>query len=261
MVAICTRGHLHAEMAAKCAKTGVPMIFCEKAIACSGLENDAVLQAVREHKNLFNTGVLRRFNRTYHQAKDLIAQGEIGEPRSAVHYAATNLLHGHIHSLDTLSFLLDDPKIASVWGELLPRDLSLADNRLDKDPDGIFQVVFENGVEATSVPAGGWEFELLGTEGSVRVLNNGERVQLRKTSDARGRTFHEVPVPEIPAHSTTQFCLEDLVGAHEEGRQTLGHVEVTHRLTEACLAVAESHRLGERVAMPLANKDLYIFHR
>ncbi|MBV7338252.1 Gfo/Idh/MocA family oxidoreductase [Chloroflexi bacterium TSY] len=261
MVAICTRGHLHAEMAVKSAEADVPMIFCEKAIACSGREADAILEAVRKHKNLFNTGVLRRFNRTYHQAKELIEQGEIGEPRTAVHYAATNLLHGHIHSLDTLSFLLGDPKIVSVWGELFPRNLSLESNRLDQDPDGIYQVVFENGVEGTSVHAGGWEFEVIGTAGSVRVLNNGESVQLRKARDSRGRAFEDVPVPTIPAHSTTQFCLEDLVAAHEEGRQTLGHIEVAHHLTEACLAVAESHRLGKRVTLPLDNRDLYVFHR
>ncbi len=261
MVAICTLGPLHAEMAVKTAEAGVPMIFCEKAIACSAVEADAVLAAVNQHKTRFNTGVLRRFNRTYHAAKALIDQGEIGEPRTAVHYAATNLLHGHIHSLDTLSFLLGDPKVVSVWGELFPRDLAIENNRLDKDPNGIFQVVFANGVEATSVPGGGWEFEVIGTRGSLRITNNGDGIVLRKAKDERGRTFHQVPVPAVAEHSTTQYCLEDLVAAHEEGRATLGPVEVAHHLTEVCLAVAESHRLKQRVTLPLANRELYINHR
>ena len=261
MVAICTRGDLHAEMAVKTAEAGVPLIYCEKAIACSGREADAVLAAVTKSGSLFNTGVLRRFNLIYHQAKALIEQGEIGEPRAAVHYAASNLLHGHIHSLDTLSFLLGDPKIVSVLGELFPRDLAIENNRLDKDPNGIFQVLFANGVEATSVPAGGWEFEILGTQGSVRVLSNGDGILLRKSSDQKGRHWVETPVPATAPHSATQFCLEDLVDALEEGRQPLGHIEVTHHLTEACLAIAESHRLQQRVTLPLQNRDLYIFHR
>ncbi len=37
MVAICTRGELHAEMAVKTAEAGVPMIYLEKAMACSPL--------------------------------------------------------------------------------------------------------------------------------------------------------------------------------------------------------------------------------
>lgn len=261
LVAICTRGDLHAEMAVKTAEAGVRMIYCEKAIACSGVEADAVLAAVSSHGALFNTGVLRRFNRIFHQAKSLIEQGEIGEPRTAVHYAASNLLHGHIHSLDTLSFLLGDPKIVSVWGELFPRDLAIENNRLDKDPNGIFQVLFANGVEATTVPAGGWEFEVLGTQGSVRVLSNGDGILLRKSTGQRGHGWVTTPVPALAPHSTTQFCLEDLVGALEEGRPTLGHIEVTHHLTEACLAIAESHRLKQRLTLPLANRDLYIFHR
>lgn len=258
LVAICTKGPLHAEMAERVAQEGVPLIYCEKAMACSMTEADAVRKAVHEHGTLFNTGVLRRFNLAYHQARDLIASGAIGEPQGAVHYARTNVMHGHIHSLDTLSFLLGDPKVSSIWGQLVP-DVTVEDNRLDKDPNGIFYLTFENGVEATSVPGGFWEFEVLGTRGSVRVLNNGERVQLRQVVEG-GRQFQEVEVPAVEPHSTTRFCLEDLVEAHEEGRPTLGHVDVTHHLTEVCLALVESHRQQARVNLPLENRELYVFH-
>jgi predicted dehydrogenase len=252
LVAICTRGDLHAEMAVGVAEENVPMIFCEKAIACSMPEADAVLEAVGSRNIPFNTGVLRRFTRTYHQARDIIASGEIGELRGAVHYAPTNLLHGHIHSLDTLSFLLGDPKVTTVWGELFPRDLQFVNNRLDKDPDGIFQVTFE---------AGPWEFEVLGTLGSVRVLNNGGGVRLRKGTPEKRYSHEDAPVPTVPVHSATQFCLEDIVDAYEEKRPTLGNVQVTHHLTEVCIAIAESHRQGRRITLPLENSDLYIFHR
>lgn len=260
LVAICTKGVLHAEMAVAVAETGAPMIFCEKAIACSMAEADAVLAAVGSRQIPFNTGVLRRFNRAYHQARQLIVEGEIGEPRTAVHYAASNLLHGHIHSLDTLSFLLGDPKVESVWGELLPRDLAIADNRLAKDPNAIYQVRFANGVEATTVPAGHWEFEVIGTHGSVRVLNNGGGLQVRKSKSEKDRSFIDVLAPTVETHSATQFCLEDLLDAYESGRPALGNIEVTHHITEACLAVAESHRLQQRVTLPLTNRSLYLFH-
>ncbi len=260
LVAICTKGVLHAEMAVGMAEENAPMIFCEKAIACSMQEADAVLEAVSSRNIPFNTGVLRRFNRTYHKARQLIASGEIGEVRAAVHYAATNLMHGHIHSLDTLSYLLGDPKVVSILGELFPRDLKIENNRLDKDPNGIFQATFENGVEATSVPSGPWEFEVLGTLGSVRVLNNGGGIRMRKATPEKRNSFTDVAVESPPTHSTTQFCLEDLVGAYEENRPTLGNVQICHHLTEICLAIAESHRQGRRITLPLENRDLYIFH-
>ena len=262
LVAICTLGHLHAEMAVKTAQAGAKMIYCEKAIACSMQEADAVLAAVQDNKALFNTGVLRRYNDRYHQARQLIEAGEIGQPQWAVHYAATNLLHGHIHSLDTLSFLLGDPGIESVWGELYPRDLKIEQNRLDQDPYGIYHVIFSNGVEATSVHRGPWEFEVLGTEGSLHILNNGADILLRKAGDKAVRNWQAVPVAPLDAsRSPTVNCLENLVEAFETGRASLEGVAVSHHLTEACLTIAESHRLKQRITLPLQNRSLYVFHR
>lgn len=260
LVAICTKGALHAEMIVAVAEANVPMIFCEKAIACSMEEADAALAAVGSRNIPFNTGVLRRFNRSYHVARRMIADGEIGEPRAAVHYAASNLLHGHIHSLDTLSFLLGDPQVVSIWGELLPRDLVIENNRLDKDPNAIYQVLFANGVEATTAPTGTWEFEVIGTLGSIRVRNNGHELHLRKAKSEKERVFLDAPAPAVEDHSSTQFCLEDLLDAHETDRPTLGNIQITHHLTEACLAVAESHRQQRRITLPLENRSLYVFH-
>ena len=53
MVAICTQGHLHAEMAVRVAEERIRLIFCEKAIACSVDEADAVLEAVISRNALF----------------------------------------------------------------------------------------------------------------------------------------------------------------------------------------------------------------
>lgn len=260
LVAICTKGVLHAEMSVAVAEAGAPMIFCEKAIACSLAEADAVLEAVGSRNTPYNTGVLRRFNQGFHQARQYIEDGAIGEVKCAVHYAPTNLLHGHIHSLDTLSFLLGDPKIADVWGELHPRELSLAENRLDKDPNGIYHMNTENGIQLYSVAAGGWEFEVLGTRGSVRVLNNGGGLHLRQAQDERGRKVETVDTPPLTPHSTTQACLEDLVDAYEQGRPTLGNIQVTHHITQAVLAVAESHRQGRRITPAEVDPEMYIFH-
>ncbi len=262
LVAICTRGELHAEMAVRVAEAGVPMIYLEKAMACSMKEADMVLDACQRHKTLFNTGVLRRFDSRYHKARELIEAGEIGQPRSVTHYASTNLLHGHIHSIDTIMYLLGDPVAKSVWGELRPRDMRIENNRLDKDPSAIYQIEFEGGMEAWTVPSGMWGFEIWGTGGCIKGMNNGIDWTMRKPfklSEKRS-IFREVEYPAYESRSATMSVLEDLIDAHEAGRPTLGNVEVTHRATELCLAVAESHIQGKRVSLPLKNRDLYIWH-
>ena len=261
LVAICTKGVLHADMIVAVAEAGVKMIFCEKAIACSLKEADAALDACRKNNVSLNTGVLRRFIPLYAKMRELIDAGEIGKPAAVVHYAGSTLLHGHIHSIDTAMYLLGDPEAASVWGELRPRETEFTDNRLDHDPKAVYHIEFAGGVEAFTVPAGGWEFEVLGTEGVLRVVNNGVGCLMRKAQKQGKRTMMEsVPFPEYEKRSGTVILLEDIVAAAEEGRPTLGNIEVTHRATELCFAVAESHRLGRRVAPPVENRDMYVFH-
>ncbi len=49
--------------------------------------------------------------------------------------------------------------------------------------------------------------------------------------------------------------------SYEKHRSSLGNVATAHHATEVCLAVAESHMLGgRRVALPMTNRDLYVYH-
>jgi predicted dehydrogenase len=263
LVAITTRGVSHAEIAVQVIEAGVRRIYLEKAMGCSMAEADAVLAACRRHDVALNTGVLRRFDVRYQNARRLVQQGEIGEVTQAIHYGATNLLHGHIHSIDTLMYLLGDPRPCSVWGELRGSDLEFHQDRLDRDPAGVYRIRFENDAEAWTIPAGNWEFELIGSSGVIRGMNNGIDWSWRKADPRAGRrtSFREQPFPEVPPFSATRCALEDLVRAIEEGRLTLGNVEVAHQATECCFAVAESHlRGGTRVDLPLQNRQRYVFH-
>jgi predicted dehydrogenase len=262
MVAICTPGPLHARMTVTAAQAGVPMIYCEKAMACSMKEADEVKKVLEGRHTVFNTGVLRRFDPRYHQARDLIRKGRIGAPRAAVHYASASLLHGHIHSVDTLLFLLGDRRVKSVWGELRPRDIAFKSRRLDKDPLAVYQLELEGGVELHTVPAGNWDFEVIGDEGVLRSMNNNIEWSLR-TRQALGKKFHTfqpVEYPRVAPRSATVNCLKDLIEAHKKHRPALGDVGIAHHATEACLAVAESHLRGRRVPLPMSERDLYVYH-
>ncbi len=257
------RGDAHADLAVAVAEMGVPMIYLEKAMASSMERADEIRDAVLRNGTLFNSGVLRRFDNRYEVVKDAIAAGQIGEVQIAVHYAASSLMHGHIHSIDTVSYLIGDPEIEAVRGELLPRDMQIENNHIASDPQATHQLRFKNGVEAFSVPAAYWEFEVVGTDGAIRSLNNGAGAALRRSGTTQGRRqlWEEVPFEFVVPKSTTMSCLEDLVEAQEAGRPTLGHVELAHHITEACIAVAESHRQGGVwVELPLTERDLYIFH-
>ena len=255
----------HAEVTIHASNAGVPMLYVEKAIACSALAADGILEACKANGTIVNTGVLMRFDDRFDIVKDAIAMGDIGEPTHAVAYTRSNtLMHMHIHSMDTLSYLMGDPGVVSVRGELLPRDLKVRDNRLDEDPHSTYHIRFGNGVEAWSVPAGPRDFEIIGTEGSIRSLNQGTGAIYRvpENLEPREPRWFETLIPEYPKQEATLTCLEDLVDSHESGRSPRGGpIKVAHNLTEACLAVAESHRQGGAwVDLPMANRSLYVFH-
>ena len=256
------RGDAHAELTTALADLQVPMLYVEKAMACSMRKADEVREAVRRNQTAYNTGVLRRFDNRYDQVRDAVMNGDIGEPQAAVHYGATNLMHGHIHSIDTLSWLLGDPAIKAVRGQLAPHDLVVEGGFIPADPDGTYELLFQGGIRGWSIPAGPWEFEILGDRGACRSFNNGGGATLRRLPDGDGgRLWTEVDLAPVTPQSTVVFCLEDLVDAFETGRPTRGHIDVTHHVTEACLAVAESHqRGGEWIELPLLDRDLYVFH-
>ncbi len=257
------RGDSHAELTVSLANLGVPMLYVEKAMASSLAQADVILEAVKKNGTVFNTGVLRRFDSAYHAVRDAIATGEIGEPLAVVHFAPSTLMHGHIHSIDTVSFLLGDPSIEAVRGDLLPRDLRIENDHLARDPNAVYQLRFSNEVEACSISAGGWEFEVIGTAGTIRSINNGAGTLLRKPGAMVGRRqgWDEVGFPNQKPLSPVVMCLEDLVSAYETGQPTLGHVDIAHHVTEACFGVAESHRNGGTwIDLPLQDRGLYIFH-
>jgi predicted dehydrogenase len=256
-------GDSHADDALPVIEAGVPMLFVEKAMSCSIAKADAVLEACRRHGTKYGSGLMRRHGPRYRVARKAIEDGEIGEVATAVHYGGSSLMHGHIHSIDTLSYLLGDPKISAVRGELVPRDMVIEGNRIESDPRATYQLLFENGVEASTVPGGQFEFEIVGTEGSVRLMNNGSSALLRKAvPNAQGRAeWLDAPLADVPQANNTVICLEDLVDAHEQGRPAHGDIEVTHHVTEACIGVAESHRQGGKwIELPVGNRDMYIFH-
>eukprot|EP01050_Picozoa_sp_SAG11_P003671 SAG11_NODE_213_length_12262_cov_8.391597_15_plen_233_part_00 len=68
--------------------------------------------------------------------------------------------------IDTLSFLLGDPGIARVRGELMDErgePLVVVDDHIERDPLATYQLEFANGVVATAVPSGRgatYEFEV-----------------------------------------------------------------------------------------------------
>jgi len=78
-VIVATLTHTHHDIVIAAAETG-KAVFCEKPIALTLAETDAMIAAIDRAGVLFQVGFMRRFDKGYLAAKNKIEAGEIGTP-------------------------------------------------------------------------------------------------------------------------------------------------------------------------------------
>lgn len=260
IVCVATRPATHAEMVVFAAEHGVKGIYCEKPLCCSMAEADAMVAAVEENGVKFNYGTQRRYIPTYRKMRELADAGELGAVQAViVQQGVTAALWGLTHGADMMLFLAGDPEIEFVQGNIVCNEEDWDGNRLKVDP-GVASgyVRFANGVHGYVTAGSGAEFELCGSEGKLRIFDNGMACQFRKAGGVRG-VLEEHPFPEVPRESGTVNGLRDIAGALDTGRETQGPVRLARLSQEMVMGFIESHRLeGARVPLPMANRDLYV---
>ncbi len=260
IVCIATRPATHAEMTVFAAEHGVRGIYCEKPLCCSMDEADVMVEAVERHGVKFNYGTQRRYMPQYQKMRELIEAGELGNIQCVIaQYGTSAALWGLTHTSDMLMYLAGDPEVTFVQGTILCRDEDWDGNRLNIDPGvACGYIRFANGVHGYSTAGTGSEFEVSGTKGKLRTLNNGAMCQFRKVTET-ARILEEVPFPEVPRESGTVRGIEDIAEALDTGCETQGPIELARRSQEILMGIIESHRLGGiRVSLPMENRSLIV---
>ena len=86
IVSVTANTPLHCEMVIKAAQSGVKAIFCEKPIATSLKEADAMIKVCERESVKLIVNHTRRWHPHYQKAKNLIDSGEIGKVTSITGY-------------------------------------------------------------------------------------------------------------------------------------------------------------------------------
>ena len=260
IVSIATRPVPHAEMTVFAAEHNVKGIYCDKPLCCSMREADEIVEACEKYKVKFNYGTQRRYADLYQKMRELIEGGELGNIQCVIAQCGTGAAQWtHTHTSDMLMYLAGDPEVEFVQGTVTAKAEDWEGDKLYADP-GITcgHIQFKNGVRGYMVAGGVYEFEVIGTKGRARTRNNGLGGQLWK-SQGKWNRQEEVPFPDAKIQSGTARCIEDLVDAMENDRETKGGVHLARRSQEIILGIVESHRRdGARVPLPLENRDIYV---
>jgi predicted dehydrogenase len=259
VISVTTRPGSHREIVVFAADHGVKGIWCEKPLCCSMAEADAMVEACERNGTKFNLGVNRRYGPLYREIRRLLVDGIVGDVQAVICHGGGSALWSHSHASDLMLFLAGEPTVDFVQGTVDADVADFADNRVESDPSILSALVqFGNGIRGYFLSTIGYDWEVTGSEGKLRALNDGSEIELRRPV-GRWRELERVQPPPLPNGSGALACLEDLVEAIETGRETKGNVQLARRSQEIILGIIASHgRDGARVRLPLADRSFYV---
>ena len=214
-VCVCVPHDLHLDVARAAVAAGAHLLM-EKPIATTLADADEMIRIVDDAGLTMMIGFVHRFRNEVMEAKRLIGEGVLGTPATALDKFCSLggphppawvweqeragggvLMYGGIHAVDRILWLLDTTA-ESVYARSHASTAWAGDVE-----DGLVAVLtLANGVTATlfenSTPygrPGGWETELFGSDGAVRVRTGAwcELTSLRRTLTVQSgdeRHFH-----------------------------------------------------------------------
>jgi predicted dehydrogenase len=260
LLCIATRPATHAETTLFAAENGVRAIYCEKPLCCSMAEADAMVAACEQHGVHFNYGTQRRYTPVFQKIRELVDTGGIGRSAAVVAFCGISAaMWGHTHTADMLIYLAGDAEIEFVQAALDARDEQWDGDRVQVDPGlGLGYVRFRHGVHGYLTAGTGDEYEVRGSEGTIRTLNGGSEVEWRRARPP-WQVLEAEPFPEVPRESGTVIGLRELVAALDGDSETTGNIRRARASQEMIIGWVESHRRdGVRVSLPLWNRHVEI---
>jgi UDP-N-acetylglucosamine 3-dehydrogenase len=252
ILSVVTPDNLHRDIVVDAAEAGVRAIFCDKPLATSLADADAMIAAVRARGVAMTINHTRRWGGTYHAAREQVRAGAIGKlAQISAHFGGERamLFRNHTHFLDLICFFAEsDPEW--VVAELEPgyegygtayngdggRDPS-------REPAANAYIAFRNGVRAF---LGGMKHAV--PEVSVDVIGANGRIHVNDSTAARillaeGGATEQPIIPQF-TRAGMQAAVADLINALETGAPTQCEPEEARKAVALALAILESQAKG-----------------
>lgn len=279
IVAIATPTAIHAEQTFMAIEAGARGICCEKPMATNLADARRMVKLCRERGIALIVNHQRRMGNEMVAARNLIEQGAIGEIRLIRVHCAGDFLSDGTHAVDSALWLLGDPEVEWVLGQVeLPDKPRLRYGHLvELSAIAVFQTV--NGVrveifcgEARERNRAYQDYEVVGAKG--RIWRTGDQPHPNLfIQDVKGGSWNAQvengilrPVPDNEGlWRPVEVEPDDAIEAMKRSYQLLAKMlkegvdKVDHPLSgekalrgfEVVMAVYESARLHKRVHLPL----------
>lgn len=253
IVSVCSWDPLHAEMTIAAAARRPRVILCEKPMACSLGEAEAMIVACQRNNVKLAVGHQRRFYSSWQEARRLLRDGAIGQPRRLWTGVTGGMMNTGTHSVDFQLFVLGEPQAQWVMGAVERKtDHYLFGHRVEDRCCGI--IGYPDGVEGVIENEMNKLYQLgatiYGTDGIMEVQDNSLRYmaagltgwqEFQPTEEKRGGYGNAFVDQAGAICDWIEGTIEDYQGEGKRGKAAL----------EIMMAVYESARMRERVSLPL----------
>lgn len=260
LVSVVTPDHLHAAVVVSAVDAGVRGIFCEKPLATTLADADAILRAVSRGGVTMNVNYTRRWMPEFVEARRIVRAGEIGPLSQVVVQMGgprAMLFRNHTHAIDIVTFLADgEPDW--VWAELEAGYESYGteyagDGGIDPatEPGANYYIAYRNGVRAyvtgmKDTLASDLVVHLVGPDGRIVIDLEGIRIISVENEDVRRKAG--VPrVERVTPRWTVagmQAGLLDLINALDTGAPTASPPESARHAVAITQAILHSQARG-----------------
>ncbi len=265
VVSICTWHSGHAPWTIAVSAYRPKAILCEKPMADTIGKAEQMIVACRRNGVKLVIGHQRRFLPSYTLAKDMIANGEIGDVQQIVSFGGDGLPNYSSHQTDMYRYLLSDDECTWVMGNIERKtDMYERATRVENCALGVFH--FSKGPRALLLSYLVHNYYqgamIYGTKGMINITTNslqllnestGGRWQLHepdgkffKVAD-QGDRFEWLEGGAAQADELADW-VEGKVNTHR------GRGENGYKALEMIHAIYESARCHEKVVMPLQTR-------
>ena len=253
VVDVCTWQSVRAEITIDAAEsTSALGIFGEKPMCASLGEADDMVEACDRSEIRLAIGHQRRFSAQNTEARRLIQEGAIGEPKAMLRRDGLGLLNRGTHEIDEMRYILGDPKALWVIGQT-SRVTDKWERRVRCEDLCMGLICFEGGIRGTyesDLPEPGLKGDVVyGTDGILKRGEKGTNSVLLLNDKKSGWQVIEPREPETNQYQEFIDWLDGKIETHRnDGRQARHTMEIM-------MAMYESLRVKDVVVLPLKTRE------
>lgn len=267
ILCIATTAPSHAELTAAAATAGIPRLLCEKPMATSMSEADAMIDICHKHGTRFSINHCRRWSATYRSLFEQLKTGVLGQVRHIMFTCGGGRLGSNGgHAFDMMRYLAQ-AEVVEVSGCLDAHTSPDPRGPQFSDPGGFGQIHFANGCRASldlssdlGVPP---LWDIVCTDGRIQIDEIASScVIASRAAEYQDKPSHarygipldsvEKTIDPLDIVELTQTAIMELLSSSpsscsgEDGRAAL----------ELSVAFHLSHQAGHKaITLPLSGKE------